>query len=81
MVLGQFDYVDCLVKLVLVIVMVMGMVMFFYIVNKFVKGDLKGVWESFYNFFDFVMVMVVLMMFGLMVILEKFVLWFLGNGY
>ena len=79
--LGQFDYADRLVKLVLAIVTATGTVMLPHIANKFAKGDLKGVRESLYNSFDFVTAMAVPMMFGLMAISEKFAPWFLGNGY
>jgi O-antigen/teichoic acid export membrane protein len=69
--LGQFDYADRLVKLVLAIVTATGTVMLPHIANKFAKGDLKGVRESLYNSFDFVTAMAVPMMFGLMAISEK----------
>ena len=52
--LGQFDYADKIVKLVLAIVTATGTVMLPHVANKFAKGDVKGVRQSLYNSFEFV---------------------------
>lgn len=79
--LGQFDFSDKIVKLVLAIVTATGTVMLPHVANKFASGDYKGVRESLYKSFDFVTSMSVPMMFGLMAISAKFAPWFLGKGY
>ena len=79
--LGQFDYADKIVKLVLAIVTATGTVMLPHVANKFAKGDVKGVRQSLYNSFEFVTALAVPMMFGLMAISKKFAPWFLGGKY
>lgn len=79
--LGQFDYADKIVKLVLAVVTATGTVMLPHVANKFANGDVKGVRNSLYNSFDFVTALAVPMMFGLMAISAKFAPWFLGDKY
>ncbi len=78
---GEFDYADKLVKLVLSIVTATGTVMLPHIAAKFAKGDVKAVRESLYTSFDFVTAISVPMMFGLMAISSKMAPWFLGHQY
>lgn len=79
--LGQFDYGDKIVKLVLSVVTATGTVMLPHVANKFANGDIKAVRKSLYNSFDFVTALSVPMMFGLMAISAKFAPWFLGGEY
>lgn len=79
--LGQFDYADKIVKLVLSVVTATGTVMLPHIANKFAKGDLRAVRESLYKSFDFVTALSVPMMLGLMAISAKLAPWFLGSEY
>lgn len=79
--LGQFDYADRIVKLVLAIVTATGTVMLPHVANKFAKGDVKGVRNSLYNSFDFVSSISIPMMFGVMAVSLKFAPWFLGSEY
>lgn len=79
--LGQFDYADKIVKLVLAIVTATGTVMLPHVANKFAKGDVKGVRQSLYHSFEFVTALAVPMMFGLMAVAKKFAPWFLGEKY
>lgn len=79
--LGQYDYSDKIVKLVLSVVTATGTVMLPNIANKFANGDVKGIRKSLYKSFDFVTSLSVPMMFGLMAIAVPFANWFLGNGY
>lgn len=79
--LGQYDYSDRIVKLVLAIVTATGTVMLPHVANKFAKGDVHGVRQSLYTSFDFVTALAVPMMFGMMAISFKFAPWFLGNKY
>lgn len=79
--LGQFDFADKIVKLVLAVVTATGTVMLPHVANKFANGDIKGVRESLYHSFDFVTALSVPMMFGLMAISTKFAPWFLGASY
>ena len=78
---SQFNFGDNIVKLVLAIVTATGTVMLPHIANKFASGDIKGVRDSLYKSFDFVIAVSVPMMFGLMAIAYKFAPWFLGNEY
>lgn len=79
--LGQFDYADKIVKLVLAIVTATGTVMLPHVANKFAKGDVYGVRNSLYHSFDFVTALAMPMMFGLMAISKTFAPWFLGPEY
>lgn len=79
--LGQFDYADKIVKLVLAIVTATGTVMLPHVANKFAKGDVHGVRDSLYHSFDFVTALAMPMMFGLMAISKTFAPWFLGSEY
>lgn len=79
--LGQFDFADKIVKLVLAVVTATGTVMLPHVANKYANGDVKGIRTSLYSSFDFVTAMSVPMMFGLMAIASKFAPWFLGAEY
>lgn len=79
--LGQFDFADKIVKLVLAVVTATGTVMLPHVANKFANGDVKGIRSSLYSSFDFVTAMSVPMMFGLMAVSSKFAPWFLGAEY
>src|SRR5699024_6271978 len=79
--LGQFDYADKIVKLVLAIVTATGTVMLPHVANKFAKGDVKGVRQSLYNCFEFVTALAVPKMFGLMAVAKKFAFCVLGVKY
>lgn len=79
--LGQYNYADKIVKLVLAVVTATGTVMLPHVANKFANGDVTGIRESLYRSFDFVTALAVPLMFGLMAISDKFALWFLGSKY
>lgn len=79
--LGNFDYSDKIVKLVMAVVTATGTVMLPHVASKFSNGDVKGVRESLYHSFDFVTALAVPMMFGLMAVSIKFAPWFLGEKY
>lgn len=79
--LGQFDYSDKIVKLILALVTASGTVMLPHMANKYAKKDFKGITRSLYNSFDFVTALSTPLMFGIMAISEKFAPWFLGNQY
>lgn len=79
--LGQFDYSDKIVKLVLAIVTAASTVMLPHMANKFASGDIKGIKKSLYNSFDFVTALSIPLVFGIMAIAETFAPWFLGKHY
>lgn len=79
--LGEFDYADKIVKLVLSVVTATGTVMLSHVANKYSKGDFSSVKQSLYNSFDFVTSIAMPMMFGLIAIAPKFATWFLGSSY
>ncbi|WP_076459421.1 oligosaccharide flippase family protein [Limosilactobacillus caccae] len=79
--LGQFDYADKIIKLVLAIVTAASTVMLPHMANKFASGDLKGIRNSLYNSFDFVTAFSMPLMFGIMAIASSFAPWFLGIYY
>lgn len=79
--LGQFDYADKIIKLVLAIVTATSTVMLPHMANKFASGDIKGIEKSLYNSFDFVTSLSIPLMFGIMAIAETFAPWFLGKHY
>lgn len=79
--LGQFDYADKIIKLVLAIVTAASTVMLPYMANKFASGDVQGIKKSLYNSFDFVTAFSMPLMFGIMAIAGSFAPWFLGRHY
>ncbi|WP_283583733.1 flippase [Limosilactobacillus difficilis] len=79
--LGQFDYSDKIVKVVLAVVTATGTVMLPHIANKFAIGDVKGIRKSLYSTFDFVSSLSIPIMFGLMAVSLKMAPWFLGGEY
>ena len=79
--LGEFDYSDKIVKLVLSVVTATGTVMLSHVANNYAKGKIDAVRSSLYNSFDFVSAIAMPMMFGLMAIAKQFAPWFLGNQY
>lgn len=79
--LGEFDYADKIVKLVLSVVTATGTVMLSHVANNYSKGDFTSVKRSLYNSFDFVTSIAMPMMFGLIAIAPKFAPWFLGSSY
>lgn len=79
--LGQYNYADKIVKLVLAVVTATGTVMLPHVANKFANGDVTGIRASLYRSFDFVTSLAVPLMFGLMAISDKFAIWFLGSKY
>ena len=78
---GQFDYADKIVKIVLAVVTATGSVMLPHIAHKFAGGDVNGIRKSLYNSFDFVTALSVPMMFGLAAISTTFAPWFLGADF
>ena len=50
--LGQFQYTDQIIKVILAVVTASGQVMLPHIANKFSKGDVKGIRDSLYNSFN-----------------------------
>lgn len=78
---GQFDYADKIVKIVLAVVTATGAVMLPHIAHKFADGDVKGIRQSLYNSFDFVTALAIPMMFGLAAISTTFAPWFLGAEF
>ena len=79
--LGQFQYTDQIIKVILAVVTASGQVMLPHIANKFSKGDVKGIRDSLYNSFDFITAIAIPMMFGLMAIAKQFAPWFLGKQF
>lgn len=79
--LGQFDYADKLVKVVLAVVTATGTVMLPHVANMFAKGDYKAVRNSLYKSFDFVTALAVPMAAGVMAVSLKLAPWFLGSQY
>lgn len=78
---GQFDYADKIVKIVLAVVTATGSVMLPHIANKFAQGDVRGIRQSLYNSFDFVTALAMPMMFGLAAVSTTFAPWFLGDEF
>lgn len=78
---GEFDYADKIVKLVLSVVTATGTVMLSHVANSYAKGKIHSVRKSLYNSFDFVTSIAMPMMFGLMAISKQFAPWFLGKQY
>lgn len=70
---GFFDQSDKMVKLVLAIVTSMGTVMLPHVANAFVNGEYGKTKEYLYKSFNFVTLLSVPMMFGIMAISPKFV--------
>ena len=79
--LGQFDYADKLIKVVLAVVTATGTVMLPHVAAMFAKGDYKAVRRSLYKSFDFVTALAVPMAAGVMAIGLKLAPWFLGSQY
>ncbi|WP_304682752.1 flippase [Lactobacillus taiwanensis] len=79
--LGQFQYTDQIIKVILAVVTASGQVMLPHIANKFSKGDVKGIRDSLYNSFDFITAISIPMMFGIMAIAKQFAPWFLGKQF
>lgn len=79
--LGQFQYTDQIIKVILAVVTASGQVMLPHIANKFSKGDVKGIRDSLYNSFDFITAIAIPMMFGIMAIAKRFAPWFLGKQF
>lgn len=79
--LGQFQYTDQIIKVILAVVTASGQVMLPHIANKFSKGDIKGIRDSLYNSFDFITAIAIPMMFGIMAIAKQFAPWFLGKQF
>lgn len=79
--LGQFQYTDQIVKIILAVVTASGQVMLPHIANKFSKGDVKGIRDSLYNSFDFITALAVPMMFGVMAVGRPLAPWFLGSSF
>ena len=79
--LGQFQYTDQIIKVILAVVTASGQVMLPHIANKFSKGDVKGIRDSLYNSFDFITAIAIPMMFGIMAIAKQFAPWFLGKQF
>ena len=79
--LGQFDYADKLVKIVLAVVTATGTVMLPHVANMYAKKDYQGVRNSLYKSFDFVTALSIPMAAGVMAIGKKLAPWFLGSQY
>ena len=79
--LGQFQYTDQIIKVILAVVTASGQVMLPHIANKFSKGDVKGIRDSLYNSFDFITAIAIPMMFGIMAIAKQYAPWFLGKQF
>ena len=79
--LGQFQYTDQIIKVIIAVVTASGQVMLPHIANKFSKGDVKGIRDSLYNSFDFITAIAIPMMFGIMAIAKQFAPWFLGKQF
>lgn len=79
--LGQFQYTDQIIKVILAVVTASGQVMLPHIANKFSKSDVKGIRDSLYNSFDFITAIAIPMMFGIMAIAKQFAPWFLGKQF
>lgn len=79
--LGQFQYTDQIIKVILAVITASGQVMLPHIANKFSKGDVKGIRDSLYNSFDFITAIAIPMMFGIMAIAKQFAPWFLGKQF
>ncbi|TGY45830.1 flippase [Limosilactobacillus reuteri] len=79
--LGQFQYTDQIIKVILAVVTASGQVMLPHIANKFSKGDVKGIRDSLYNSFEFITAIAIPMMFGIMAIAKQFAPWFLGKQF
>lgn len=79
--LGQFQYTDQIIKVILAVVTASGQVMLPHIANKFSKGDVKEIRDSLYNSFDFITAIAIPMMFGIMAIAKQFAPWFLGKQF
>lgn len=79
--LGEFDYADKIVKLVLAVVTSIGTVMLPHVANSFANGNKEAVRNGLYKSFEFVTSVSIPLMFGIMAISKKFAPWFLGNAY
>lgn len=78
---GEFDYADKLIKMVLAVVTSLGTVMLPHVASQFAKGDMDSVNKSLYSSFSFINFLTIPLMFGVMAISNKFAPWFLGNQY
>ena len=79
--LGQFDYADKLVKIVLAVVTATGTVMLPHVASMFAKNDVKGIRQSLYKSFEFVTALSLPMAAGVMAVGLKLAPWFLGRKY
>lgn len=78
---GYFDQSDKMIKIVLAVVTATGTVMLPHVANAFMKGQIEKTKEMLYNSFKFVTIISIPMMFGIMVIANKFVPLFFTNKF
>lgn len=78
---GYYSQAQRVVKLLLTIVTSMGTVMLPRMSSEFAKGNEKGIINNIKKTFKFVYLLAIPMTLGIFVIADKFIPWFLGDGY
>lgn len=78
---GFYDNSDKIIRIILAVVTSTGTVLLPHIANKFISGDLDGVKRSFYTSFDFVSLISVPLMFGMVAVSQKFTILFFGKAF
>ena len=78
---GYYEQAQKIVKVVLTIITSLGAVMLPRIANKFANGKESDIKENIKNSFNFIYLLAIPMMFGIMAIARDFIPIFLGQGY
>ena len=78
---GNYEYAEKLVKMILTVLTSLGTVLSPRNAKRFAEGDIKGVERNIYNTSRFVMFLGVPLMFGIIVIADNLIPWYLGTGY
>lgn len=78
---GNYEYAEKLVKMVLTIITSLGTVVSPRNAKKFAEGDLKGVEKNIQVSCRFVFLLGVPLMFGIIVVADNLIPWYLGGGY
>lgn len=76
-----FDNSDKIIKIVLTVVTSLGLVMLPHISNSFSKKDFGKIRTIIIHSIDFVMILSIPIMCGLISIADEFAIWFLGNDF
>lgn len=78
---GNYEYAERIVKMVMTLVTSLGTVLIPRNSQKFAEGDYKGVEDNINKSMNFVFLLGIPLMFGLIAVANSFCSWFLGGEY